>query len=705
MDSLNRTDTDKQTPEPAHAAPRIAVVSFFVLALELALIRQLPAEVRAISYFTNLILISSFFGLGLGCILQQQRSFQWLLPLGLLLVFGFVYYGRGVVIYDEAKQVHYWLQDQDATSDAPSLGLFPSALAAFLFSALPFIALGQLLARRMDEHPRLKAYAWDIAGSLLGTATFAVCSAAQLPPWIWPPLMMVVWAFVFVQNWGSRAVHVATGLVFLLFSQSEHPAQWSPYYLVQHEQEEIGLRVWVNSCFHQFALDFGVIDSLPDYAAAVIMQRKFSIPYDRYRELHGGQSPKSVIVLGAGTGNDANVALRNGVERVVAVEIDPVIHELGKRYNTTKPYDDRRVEVHIDDARHFLHNCTEKFDLIIFATLDSQTLLSGVANLRLENYVYTVEAFKDAKKLLADGGMVGLYYSVMKPWLYGRIYSTVRQAFGDHAQLSILKNHRFLFNTVIVAAPDREDFVSDKQLINDFGYFRPNTDDWPYLYLEEPTIAPVYKKLFAAISVLIAAAFVLLRYVHPVTGLHANFFLLGMGFTLLESAAIVRLALVFGSTWVVNAVVFSAALLTILLANALVMTRAAPQLRAAWLALIATVLVNYVFPVQWLFSISTAARVVAAAVLIGAPVFFAAVCFSRLFERQRVTGYALGVNLIGAMSGALLEYSSMYIGMRNVWLILLVVYLLAWGSSWEKLRSKSTEQKKCVRPREAHTSD
>src|ERR1700759_3748385 len=61
----------------------IAWISFSVLALELAFIREIPAEVRAISYFTNLIFMASFFGLGLGCLLQRARSLAWLLPLGL----------------------------------------------------------------------------------------------------------------------------------------------------------------------------------------------------------------------------------------------------------------------------------------------------------------------------------------------------------------------------------------------------------------------------------------------------------------------------------------------------------------------------------------------------------------------------------------------------------------------------------------------
>jgi hypothetical protein len=180
------------------------------------------------------------------------------------------------------------------------------------------------------------------------------------------------------------------------------------------------------------------------------------------------------------------------------------------------------------------------------------------------------------------------------------------------------------------------------------------------------------------VAVLVLAVFVLLRRIHPVTGLHANYLFLGMGFTLMESSAVVRLALLFGSTWLVNAVVFSSVLLTIFLANALVLRQRAPSLQAAWLGLLVALLVNYAFPVSSLFAAGAAGRTVAAALLIGAPVFCAALCFSHLFRREPVTGYPLGVNLVGAMAGGLLEYLSMATGMRAIWLVVLVVYGLAW---------------------------
>ncbi len=60
---------------------------------------------------------------------------------------------------------------------------------------------------------------------------------------------------------------------------------------------------------------------------------------------------------------------------------------------------------------------------------------------------------------------------------------------------------------------------------------------------------------------------------------HLDFFFLGVGFSLMESAAIVRLALAFGTTWVVSAVVFAAVLLTVFLANYLIELR--PDIPAA----------------------------------------------------------------------------------------------------------------------------
>ncbi|HET9300490.1 MAG TPA: hypothetical protein VFO11_11145, partial [Candidatus Polarisedimenticolaceae bacterium] len=234
---------------------RIALLSGAILVLELAFIRQIPAEVRAISYFTNLVLIAAFFGLGLGCLLQKGRSLSWLLPVGLLLVLAFVLRARGIVIYDEARVVHFWLQ-YEGEGGAPRMPLLAAALLAFAAVSLPFIALGQALARRMDEHSRITAYGCDIAGSLAGTVLFTVSALAGVPPWLWVVAVACTWAALLDTVWTRRLVTAAAGAGFLCFAAPQMAGQWSPYYYVQHTRDPVGLRVFVNSSFHQLAVDF-----------------------------------------------------------------------------------------------------------------------------------------------------------------------------------------------------------------------------------------------------------------------------------------------------------------------------------------------------------------------------------------------------------------------------------------------------------------
>lgn len=661
----------------AARAWHIGVISASILILELAFIRLIPGEVRAISYFTNLILISVFFGMGLGCILQNRGSLQVFLPLGLLALFGFVWFGRGIVIYPQAMDVHYWLNYVELDRQAPGMPLFIAAAAAFVLNALPFLALGQALARTMNAYPRLVAYGWDIAGSLLGTLVFVLASLWRIPPWTWPPVIACAWVILFCRSAVQRVVTLGAGLLFVLLSDAPYHSTWSPYYLVQHRQEQGGTRVWVNASFHQFCIDFTSAE--PNQRSLhELMKQKWGLPYQIFRNRHQGRAPESVLVLGAGTGNDINIALMQGVKDVVAVEIDPEIVKIGREHNSLKPYSDERVTVVVDDARHFLRNCDRNFDMVVFGTLDSQVLLANQANLRLESYVYTVESLQDVKRVLKADGLMTVHYSVFKPWLMGRLLATIQTVFGENCRM-VRESHRFLFDTTFLASKDPE-MLRDLRPNPEVNDQIPCTDDWPFIYLRSRLISPVYVWLFAFAACLVAVAFFMLRREYQQREWHTDFFFLGVGFTLLESNAIVRLSLVFGNTWVVNAVVFSAVLLTIFLANLLVIRKYAPPLFGAWIGLVAFVLINYFVDVSWLFYVSVFWRVGACALLIGLPVFFAATCFSRLFESQVTTGYALGINLIGAMLGGMVEYVSMAIGTRAVWLVVLGVYVAAWLS-------------------------
>src|SRR5688500_20331010 len=60
-------------------AVRTFLASFLVLFLEIALIRWMLAYIRLLAYFSNFILLASFLGICVGCLLAPARArlFLW----------------------------------------------------------------------------------------------------------------------------------------------------------------------------------------------------------------------------------------------------------------------------------------------------------------------------------------------------------------------------------------------------------------------------------------------------------------------------------------------------------------------------------------------------------------------------------------------------------------------------------------------------
>lgn len=147
---------------------------------------------------------------------------------------------------------------------------------------------------------------------------------------------------------------------------------------------------------------------------------------------------------------------------------------------------------------------------------------------------------------------------------------------------------------------------------------------------------------------------------------------------LLETKAVVHMALVFGSTWIVNTAVFAGLLIVILLANILVVNRSPRQLGLFYAWLLLTLLLNAIVPLNSFLGLPSAIQAIAACSLVMSPVFFAGVIFSVLIRQNVEAEQALAYNTAGAVLGGIAETTSLWIGFQYLMLLAVSLYGLSW---------------------------
>ncbi len=668
---------------PSSRRRSIAIVfsaSFLILFLELALIRWIPGHVRVVSYFTNLVLLACFLGMGVGCLLVRIRwpivRLASFLLLAILLLTRY-FADRVVVPVAGPSQEHFWLHYADLAEGVRQFGI-PTVLSIFfVLVSLLFVTLGHPFGQAFQRLRGLTAYSVDILGSLAGTLGFAALSHFEAPPWVWFIIAgLILAALLDVRRIGGIIALAAYVAACVLIFRDSGNAIWSRYYRITTVEQPFSLSVFVNSSFHQMA-----VAMTPDGEAAHAnireMKTKFSVPYSFV-------TPRRVLILGAGTGNDVLVARANGAGQITAVEIDPAIARLGREKNTARPYDADNVRLVIDDARSFLKKTNDLYDLIIFGTLDSQALLGGVGMLRLENFVYTRECFEQVKRHLAPGGVVATYYFVSKPWMLAKLIGMMHDVFGQDPAVVTFRD-KMLFNAILLegGSPSRpfpaeararaKKYVTEPDLIP--------TDDWPFLYMNARQI-PRDSLWVIGVGLVWTLLLVGAAQARSPRRFSPAFAFLGAGFMLLEAKGVTEMSLLFGSTWIVNALVISAILGMILLANLVAIRWPMRRVEFAFLGVAVCLAIRGIFPVEALLRESGPLQTALAVLRVGAPVFFAALIFASLFTRTVATTAALGANLVGAMVGGFSEPLCVAFGLRALDWLALGFYAAAYLTSY-----------------------
>lgn len=680
-------------------AIKLFAMGFVTLFLELALIRYLAGNIWNLGYFPNLVLIATFTGMGLGFVLHERAEGR----VSAALFHAAVFLLGALVLF-----VHYlhptvpgfdnWGGDIGGDlyfTSTPRESLDQTVLpfvVCLVGVAAIFACLSQRTAKLFRLFPPLTAYTLDIGGSCTGILSFMLLSWLGIPAWVWFLVFALALLVPSSDRWRTRWLPLLPGLAIvalvhhqdsvLLGKPAYHGAlesRWSPYQRLQFMGE--GLGIYANGVAHQRILPRERL--VTDFYQAV---------HDK-RRADGRPPYKNVLVLGAGSGNDVAAALLNGAEHIDAVEIDPGIAELGKRYNPNHPYDDPRVHLVIDDGRAFMRRTNRRYDLVVFALTDSLVKVSSMSQLRLENYLFTLDSVRRAGTLLAPGGDLIFYNFYRRPWLREKIQAMTLAATGLDAQ-PIFEWYDFcVLRARQGEAPGPHAVRSSLPL---------PTDDWPFLYLRDRAIPPAYERGMLGMVALIALlAAVIHRSTrrdarHRVPGMLAQnlaFLCMGLAFLLLETKSVIQFSLLFGTTWKNSSLVFLAVLTLVLAANFTAARVKTLSYRLLGALLLGSCLLGYWVPLRELLGIdSVVLRFLAASVLTFTPVYFANLLFSVTFREQTLPEHVFGWNLIGATLGGVVEYVGMRFGYAALGLVVAATYavvlaLLAWGRAMARRTS------------------
>jgi hypothetical protein len=649
---------------------RLILVSATVLFTELLLIRWIPANIRYVGFFPNVLLISSFLGIGVGIMLGRRFHDLPISPfaIGLFAVVVLVANAQLNVQLKSGSELVFGIAGNSGAADVNLVVLPLIIVMTTLLMAALALPLGPLL-RSM---PSLRAYGFDIVGSLIGIAVFTAVSAAAMPPSVWFAVLAIGLLGIGLgrglTGWSAVSGIAMAGVLFLSVASPALGGRdiWSPYYRITKFVGTELEALLVNGIPHQSLWRYDDPRKEPVYEQ----------PYRWFPE----RTFDRVLIIGAGTGTDVAQALHRGAAHVDAIEIDPVIAEIGGQDHPNRPYDDPRVTIHIDDGRNFLRNSTEDFDLIIFAFPDSLTLVNASGNLRLESFLFTLQSFGSVRDHLGPNGLFVMYNWYHQRWLVERLGGMLTETFGTtpivrswEGELAILGDGPAV--DALNGGPPPGDTVDPPLGAAPI----PATDDWPFLYLLAPQVAPYYIAVLAVLmafaGLLVAGAARATRI--PIGRFSPHFFVLGIAFMLLETRSLATFGLLFGSTWLVNSFVFFASLVSVLVAVLMTSRVRFSRPRVLYGLLFGSLAVAYLVPPEALLIDPPIVRYVVASILAFASIFFANLVFTYSFRETRTADMSFASNLLGAMVGGALEYVSLLTGYRALLLLAVGLYGLA----------------------------
>jgi hypothetical protein len=654
-----RGSTD--TAEPG-SQTRLVFASFLMLFTELALIRWIGANNVFVAEATNLVLIASFLGIGIGFLNGRGgRDYLRWTPLTLFVLAGFVLLFPAI-LHNPGGPTPFV-----GALGMPALPEWLSLTVAFVLTVAVMAGFGQAAARVFVGFRPLTAYRLDILGSIAGIAAFSLLSFLDQPPAAWGIVIGLGLAGLLWPQIRWWQVVAVAGVIALLCVESFTTGQiWTPYnkiLLSPADGDAPNVSVTANNIPYQ------TIHPLST------MSKFYFLAYEHVAK----QSLSNVLIVGAGTGNDVTVALHEGARHIDAVDIDPGLIGIGRQHNRNHPYQSPRVTAYVADGRQFLEDTSKHYSLILFALPDSQAFLAGQSGIRLESFLLTEQSLEAAKAHLSPGGTFSMY-NWYTPFVLDRYANTLETVFHKDPceQVASATSSAGRKEAVLTIGPGPT--VANCSSYWHGEHITPATDDWPFPYLRSPSIPSGYALMLACI---LLGSILLVRTGGVGSGgfgrmrSYVDLAFMGAAFLLLETKNIVGFAVLSGTTWFVNALVFAGVLAAVYLAVETARWVKLPPPIVLYPALIVALAVAWVVPQADLLSLPVIPRFLAGCALAFAPVYLANLIFSQKFKEADSTAPAFAANLLGAIAGGILEYLSLITGYRFLLILVAVLYALA----------------------------
>lgn len=658
---------------------RLIRLSFLMLFVELVLIRWSSANVMYLTNISNFVLLASFLGIGIGFLRSKSsaRLFSFAPFLLAIIVIGCYHFS-----YNYQVKINPSTDDLIFREKFFINHIYPEWFSLpFIFMAvtLLMVTIADEVARVFQTFPPLQAYRYETLGSLGGIIVFSGLSMLCPSPFCWGIVIGLLFVSLLYSRWRIKfgilallQIMVLIGLSIPFAKETFSTTQWwSSYYKIETQVFSKNRYVVNVNGFPQ-----QVIESAEQREA---VKPFYALPY-HYRVSHAALN--NVLVIGAGTGGDVAVALAKGAKHVDAVEIDPMLYRLGKKLNPDQPYSDPRVSVFINDGRAFLQQSTMQYDMIIFALTDSLMLITGQSLLRLENYLYTVEAITTVKKHLKPDGIFTIYNYYGVNWVAQRLANTVDNVF-HHVPCFTTESRNDYSSTAFAAATVLAISPSESALScpahwqpKEQQMVVPITDDRPFFYLPTNTLPTGYIIMLLFVLLMSIMTLRMTKISFYSLASHADLFLMGTAFLLLETKNIINFALLFGTTWVVSALVFIGVLSTLYFAIE-VTHRFKVQPAILYVGLLLALFIAWIVPNSYLLTLPIYFRFLLGTAIAFSPIFFANLIFSARFKQTQQSSQAFGANLVGAVIGGMLEYTSLVIGYHDVLILIMALYFFA----------------------------